>query len=218
MREMYDQELAEFHDRLADLAELVEAAMSKATAALLGNDLVLAREVIEGDEVVGDLHHELDQSAVELIARQQPVARDLRTIVAGLRMSADLQRMGRLAKHVAELVERRYPHQSIPSSLRPRIAAMGTVAVRIAGSAREAMLSGDADAAQKIERDDDEMDELQTGLYRQLIEGDDQADVETAVEVALLGRYYERFADHAVLLARRVAFAAGVRGAIQPQS
>lgn len=212
MRESYHAELAAFSGRLVDLARLAEGAMNRATTALVAGDVELARAVVAEEEAIVALHHRLDEEAVGILARQQPVATDLRTIVAGLRMSADLDRMGAMARHVAELVVRRAPRPALPSAVRPTVAAMGETAQRLVAKVRAAMSAGDTEAAHELERDDDEMDRLVSSLYRDLLCADLGLDVETVLELTLLGRHYERFADHAVSLARRVLFQAGVAG------
>ncbi|PXY36510.1 phosphate signaling complex protein PhoU [Prauserella flavalba] len=211
MREVYHEELSSFRARLVELTQSAHDALVRATRAVLDTDRELAELVIADDQTLAAEHHELDQRAIGLLARQQPVARDLRLIVAGLRMSADLARMGTLARHVAELAAQRYPSEVVPGSLRPTITAMGAVAGRLAGGARDAMLSWAPDAAAELDRDDDELDHLQALLYRQLLSGAEGVDIATAMDVTLLGRYYERYADHAVSLAKRVSYVAGAR-------
>jgi len=210
MREAFDAELARYRDQLADLAKGTKDAMTRATTALLDNSLADAAGVLGDDDQLVDLHHQIDQQALVLLARQQPVASDLRTIMAGLRMSADLKRMATLARHIAELVMRRHPRPVVPSAVRQTVVAMGAVAARLAGAAQEAVTTENADAATALEHADDVMDDLLTSLYRTLL-ADHRWDVETAMNLTLLGRYYERFADHAVSVAKRVAFAAGTR-------
>ncbi|MET8763366.1 phosphate signaling complex protein PhoU [Lentzea sp. NPDC004782] len=210
MREAFDAELAGFNRQLAELAQRTRDAMTRATTALLDVSLAGAAEVIGDDEELAEVHHRIDQQALALIARQQPVAGDLRTIIAGLRTSADLRRMATLARHVAELVGQRHPRPVVPSEVRPTIVEMGAVAARLAAAAQEAITTGNADAAAALERADDEMDTLLTSLYGTLVV-EHRWDVETAMDLTLLGRYYERFADHAVSVAKRVAFAVGSR-------
>jgi phosphate transport system protein len=210
MREAFDTELGEFRRALTEMAQRTQKAMSRATTALLDNSLDEANGVIGGDDDVADLHHEIDQQALVLLARQQPVAGDLRTITAGLRMSADLRRMATLARHVAELVTQRHPRPVVPSDMRKTIVAMGTVAVRLAAAAQEAIRTENAEAARVLDCADDAMDDLLLTLYQSLVV-DHRWDAETAMDLTLLGRYYERFADHAVSIAKRVAFAAGTR-------
>ena len=209
MRTAYHEELARFEARLGDLARLAETAMRQATDALLTTDRELASSVTAEEGSITRLHRLLDSDAVTLLALQQPVASELRTVVAGLRMSADLDRMGALARHVAETVQQRHVDPVLPEHLRPTAATMGEVAGRMAAKAREAMTTRDATAARRLERDDDEMDRLESLLRQQVLAGSPPVDLGTAMDVALLGRFYERFADHAVSLARRVAYLAG---------
>jgi phosphate transport system protein len=208
MRDLFHEELDAIGKQLVEMTRLAGSAMARATTALLDADLKLAESVIEADEQVDDLRHDLEIRALDLLARQQPVATDLRTIVASLRMSADLERMGDGALHVAKVARLRYPSSAIPAELRATILQMGQVAERIVAKAGSVIASKDVAAALEFESDDDEMDRLHRDLFRQMLRKDWQHGVETAVDVALCGRYYERFADHAVSVARRVVFLA----------
>jgi phosphate transport system protein len=209
MREAYRIELGRLGHQVAELAKTADHTMNRATRALLEADRSLADVVIGERQSIDDQHHQLDDHAIELLARQQPVATDLRTIVAYLRISADLQRMAALARHVAELVVLRYPDPVVPAGLRPMIERMGEVARRLVGEARDVLSSHDPDAALALEREDDEMDRLLESLNDRLITGEWGPDARAAMDVTLLGRYYERYADHAVSVARRVAFING---------
>jgi phosphate transport system protein len=206
MREAYHEELNAISDRLVEMSRLVESAMARATTALLDADLSLAEGVIAHDQVVDKLRDDLDEQALELIARQAPVATDLRLIITSLRMSADLERMGDLALHVAKLARMRYPDSAVPAELRGTMLEMGQVAQRIVAKAGSVIASRDVQQALELERDDDEMDRLHRKLFRVLLDGKWRHGVETAVDVTLIGRYYERYADHAVSVARRVVY------------
>ncbi|NKQ51834.1 phosphate signaling complex protein PhoU [Amycolatopsis sp. K13G38] len=209
MRTAYHEELARFHDRLGDLAGLAEGAIRQATQAVLDNDIDAARKLSAEEETISRLHRLLDADAVTLIARQQPVASELRTIVAGLRMSGDLDRMGALARHIAEIVQRRHPRAVVPEPLRALVAEMGETAQRMAAMARAAMASRDPAAAAELDRQDNEMDRLETTLAQRVIECTPPVEPATAMDLALIGRFYERFGDHAVALAARVAYLVG---------
>ena len=141
-----------------------------------------------------------------MLARQQPVATDLRTIVTSMRMSADLERMGDLARHVAKVARRRYPDSAVPATLRATLLEMGQVAERIVAKAGSVIASRDVALAVQLEQDDDEMDRLHRQLFAQLLGGNWSYGMEAAVDITLVGRYYERFADHAVSVARRVVY------------
>ncbi|MET8646627.1 phosphate signaling complex protein PhoU [Streptomyces sp. NPDC004675] len=206
MRKVYHEELASISDRLVEMANLVGSAIGRATTALMDADLELAERVIAADEKVDDLQRDLENQAIAVLARQQPVATDLRIVVTSLRMSADLERCGDLAQHVAKLARMRYPEKAVPRDLRRTILEMGQLAQRLMAQAAEVILTQDVDAALQVEKDDDRMDELHRMIFQHLMDDRWQHGVETAVDVTLVGRYYERFADHAVSVARRVIY------------
>jgi len=206
MRNAFHDELDGIGTTLLQMAGLAKIAMNDATTALLTVDLGMAEKVIAADNVIDDIQHELDARTINLIARQQPVASDLRTLVTSLRMSADLERMGDLAHHVAKQARMRYPNSAVPAELVPTITAMGLVADKIIDKLSSVMEHRDTVRALEIETDDDEMDKLHRDLIGVLLSKDWSHGVETAIDMTLLGRYYERFADHAVSIARRVYF------------
>ncbi|WP_042388638.1 phosphate signaling complex protein PhoU [Streptacidiphilus melanogenes] len=206
MRDSYHEELDSISDGLVELARLAGSAMGRATTALLDADLELAESVIAADEKLDQLHHDLENRSIALLARQQPVATDLRIVVTSLRMSADLERSGDLARHVAKLARLRYPDSAVPSDLHPIILEMGQLAQRLIAKAGQVIATKDVEAALELERDDDRMDELHRELFAHLLDDRWHHGVETAVDVTLCGRYYERFADHAVSVAKRVVF------------
>ncbi len=188
------------------MATLVRSAMTDATKALLTPDLALAEKVIEEDSIIDSIQHDLDARTINLIARQQPVASDLRTLVASLRMSADLERMGDLAHHIAKQARMRYPNVAVPSELIPIINEMDKVASRLIDKLSAVMEHRDTVRALEIESDDDEMDRLHRKLIGTLLDDNWAHGIEAAIDMTLLGRYYERCADHAVSIARRVYF------------
>ncbi|MEU8975425.1 phosphate signaling complex protein PhoU [Streptomyces monashensis] len=206
MREAYHEELATISAGLVEMARLVGSAIGRATTALLDADLPLAESVISADTKVDDLQRELEDRAIALLARQQPVATDLRTIVTSLRMSADLERSGDLAAHVAKLARLRFPEPAVPVDLHRTILEMGQLAQRLMAQAAEVLITQDVEAALQLEQDDDRMDELHRTIFQHLMDDRWKHGVETAVDVTLVGRYYERFADHAVAVAQRVVY------------
>jgi phosphate transport system protein len=192
-------------DSLATMTGTASQAIRAATTALLDQDLEAVR-------VTGALEQDLqadlmaiERRTFELIARQQPVAGDLRLLVSAIKIGAECRRMGALAHHIGTAATRSYPEPAIPSELSGIFRRMGDVANRIADGARVTLLTGDAEDAARLEVDDDAMDGLRRALFRVLMD-DWPYGVETAVNVALLGRYYERFADHAVAIAQSVIF------------
>jgi phosphate transport system protein len=206
MREQFHDELDALSDVLVEMTRLVGSAIGRATTALLDADLALAESVIAADEAIDALQVDLEERSLALLARQAPVATDLRLLVAGLRMSADLERMGDLARHVAKLARMRYPDSAIPAELRATVLQMGQAAERIVAKTGSVVASRDLDIAGELETDDDIMDSLHRELFAVLLDDDWEHGVETAVDVTLCGRYYERFADHAVSVAQRVTF------------
>ncbi|NEA38664.1 phosphate signaling complex protein PhoU [Streptomyces sp. SID11385] len=206
MRDAYHEELDSISDDLVEMARLVGSAIGRATTAMLDADLQLAENVIAADARVDELQHELEAKAIELLARQQPVATDLRVVVTSLRMSADLERSGDLAQHVAKQARLRYPESPVPRDLQATLLEMGQLAQRLMAKAAEVIITKDIDLALQLEQDDDEMDLLHRTLFQHLIDERWKHGIETAVDVTLLGRYYERFADHAVSVAKRVVY------------
>ncbi len=206
MRDSYHERLAEVGDGLIEMSRLVGSAVSKATTALLDADLVAAESVIAADEQVNALYRQLDDVAVQLLARQQPVATDLRAIVTGLRMSSDLERVGDYAVHIAKVAKRKYPASVVPVELRAIILEMGQAATRIAVKAGTVIATRDLTLAAQLLSDDDTIDDLHADLFARLLSENFEHGVEAAVDLALLGRYYERLADHAVSVSHAVTY------------
>ncbi|HET8601895.1 MAG TPA: phosphate signaling complex protein PhoU, partial [Segeticoccus sp.] len=206
MRDSFHEELDQITQQLVQMTQLAGSAMARATTALLDADIHLAEGVIAADKQIDGLRRDLDERSVDLLARQQPVATDLRTVVTAMRMSADLERMGDLARHVAKVARLRYPDSAVPTVLRAPVLQMGQVAERIVTKAGSAIAGKDVAAAAELDRDDDEMDRLHRQIYTTLLGGTWPHGTETAVDLALLARYYERFADHGVSVARRVLY------------
>jgi phosphate transport system protein len=206
MRDAFHDDLDAISLSLVEMSQLANTAMVRATKAILEADLALAEEVISEDERIDNLHHDLDTRTLNLMARQQPVAGDLRTLVASIRMSSDIERMGDLAHHVAKLARMRYPACAIPPELVFIIQEMGEVAQRIMTKTTGVITSRDTLAAVELEKDDDAMDKLHRKLFEILLDDNWSHGIETAIDMTLVSRYYERYADHAVSVARRVYF------------
>ncbi len=206
MRERFQEELDGVSATLVEMAGLVKIAMENATTALLTADLNLAEKVIAEDLIIDQIQHDLDAKTITLIAQQGPVATDLRTLVTSLRMSADLERMGDLAHHIAKSARMRYPATAVPPELSLTIEEMSRVCSKIIEKVALVVKNRDTDRALEVERDDDEIDSLHRKIIQTLLDPSWKHGVETAVDMTLLGRYYERCADHAVSIARRVYF------------
>lgn len=206
MRIAYHERLLSLIDQLAEMTRLVASAMARANAALLDADLELAEKVIAADQLVDARREAIDDEAVQVLALESPVAGELRLVVAVLRMAATVERMGDLAVHVAKVARLRYPESAVPAELRGTILEMGHIAERLVQKAGSALSTHDSRLAAEVELDDDAMDAKHRLLFTMLLDDAWTHGVESAVDIALLSRYYERFADHAVSLARRVAF------------
>jgi phosphate transport system protein len=206
MREQFQGELDSVSATLVQMAGLVKVAMNNATTALLTADLTLAEKVIADDAIIDEIQHDLDARTINLIARQSPVATDLRTLVTSLRMSADLERMGDLAHHIAKAARMRYPATAVPPELSLTIEEMGRVCVKIIDKTTTVLETKDTELALEVEKDDDEIDSLHRKIIQTLLEPTWKHGIETAIDMTLLGRYYERCADHAVSVSRRVYY------------
>ncbi|HEU5143977.1 MAG TPA: phosphate signaling complex protein PhoU [Dermatophilaceae bacterium] len=206
MRNQFHEDLDKITDMLVELTRLAGSAMSRATTALLDADVHLAESVIEADKKLDDIRIALDELSIELLARQQPVATDLRIVVTSMHMSSDLERMGDLARHVAKVARLRTPESAVPPQLRSHILEMGNVAESIVTKCGSIIASKDVEAAVALEKDDDAMDDLHRGLFTALLDETNEYSKSTLVDLTLVGRYYERFADHAVSVARRVVY------------
>jgi phosphate transport system protein len=206
MRDFYRQELDDILDEVVQLSRVVSAAVRNATMALLEADISAAETVIGGDSGIAQSRDEIEHRAFSLLALQAPVAGELRTVVATLRMVNELERMGALAAHVAKIARMRYPDVAVPEALRPNFVQMGDVAERMVVGAGQTLSEQNIESAEELLERDKEMDTLRRSQFRVLL-GDDWAyGIEAAVDVALLGRYYERIADHATTMTRRVVY------------
>jgi phosphate transport system protein len=206
IRSAYQDELDGVSQSLVDLTNMVTASMVKASKAVQSADLTLAEEVIASDFKIDDFQHELDARIIDIIARQQPVASDLRALVTAMRMSADLERMGDLAHHIAKVARLRHPDCAIPDALILPFTEMGHVAEKLSIMVAAVITTRDTEMALQVERDDDEMDDLHKKVIATIIKDETGLSIESAIDLTLLGRYYERYADHAVSVARRVYF------------
>ncbi|TNM59301.1 phosphate signaling complex protein PhoU [Streptomyces sp. NP160] len=206
MRDLFHSELDQLAERLQEMCGLVGAAMGSATRALLAADLRLAESVIAADVQIDEAQRELDERAVAILARQAPVATDLRVVVASLRMSSSLERMGDLARHIALLARLRYPHTAIPGDLELVFAEMGATAQRIASKAGRVIATRDLALAAELAKDDDALDDLHRQVFAAVSSDGWSASPETTADVTLASRFFERYGDHAVSLAKRITY------------
>ncbi|GAA1809999.1 phosphate signaling complex protein PhoU [Agromyces neolithicus] len=206
MREVFQQELAEVQDRLVELAELVAESIDKATRAFHQSEVSLAEEVIASDNFIDQRTVALDELAITILARQQPVARDLRIVVSALRISASLERMGDMSTHIAQLARYRFPDKVVPKSLRSTFAEMGQLDVEIARKLVELLRTEDAQLAEEIRNDDDKVDALHLVVFDKVLGETWKGEAVDTVDATLASRYHERFADHAVSIAKKVQY------------
>ena len=206
MRNAYYDQLDAVIDELVTMTHEVGDAVQQATRALLESDAEIAEQVISHDAHIDSERERIEELSFELLALQQPVAGDLRMLVAALRMVADLERMGDLSVHVAKIARLRIPESAVPQDMLPTVKRMAEVAEEMVRKVEDVIANRDVEAAIELERCDEEMDQLRRSSFRQMLSDDWPHGVEPAIDMALLGRYYERIADHAVSLARRVVF------------
>jgi phosphate transport system protein len=206
MREVFHEQLDTIFIDLASICGRVEVAVREATRALLTGDVAVAEAVISGDAEIDREREAVEDAAFLVLSLQAPVASDLRTVVAALRMAGDLERMGDLSVHVAKIARLRVPNVAVPEPLRPVVARMAEVAEEMVRLVAVVIAERDVDAARQLTHADEEMDDLRRSTFADMLSTDWEHGVEAAVDVALLGRYYERIADHAVSVANRVVF------------
>jgi phosphate transport system protein len=208
MREVFQLELEEVQDRLVAISELVSISIDNATQAFNNSNVALAERVIEDDHRIDELAIALDELAINILARQQPVARDLRIVVSALRISASLERMGDMAEHIAQLARYRFPEKAVPKGLRSTFAEMGRLDVEIARKLTDLLRTEDVKLAEEIRNEDDKVDELHVSVFDKVLGETWKGEPVATVDATLASRYHERFADHAVSIAKKVQYLA----------
>ncbi|MCU1584865.1 MAG: phosphate transport system protein [Microbacteriaceae bacterium] len=208
MREVFQQELAEVQERLVEIAALVETSIENATRAFNESNVALAEAVIADDDKIDAAAVALDELAINILARQQPVARDLRIVVSALRISASLERMGDMSEHIAQLARYRFPDKVVPKSLRTTFSELGRLDVQIARKLTELLRSEDVRLAEEIRNDDDQIDALHLSVFDKVLGETWKGAAVDTVDATLASRYHERFADHAVSISKKVQYLA----------
>jgi phosphate transport system protein len=206
VRDAYQEQLDRLANGLADMCNLVAEALDNATRALLRADLRLAEQVITDDARIDDLRTAAEQQAFTLLVLQAPVATDLRIVVSGLHAASALERMGDLALHIARAARRRHPDLVMPAEVAPYLAEMGRVGSAMAREAGQVIRTRDLERAIEIEAADDAMDDLHRHLFTMLLNPTWPHGIGPAIDITLIGRFYERYADHAVALARQIVY------------
>lgn len=208
MREVFQQELREVRERLVEIAELVAVSIDNATTAFNESNVSLAETVIADDAKIDAAAAELDELAINILARQQPVARDLRVVVSALRISASLERMGDMSEHIAQLARYRFPDKVVPKSLRGTFKEMGALDVEIARKLVELLKTEDVAIAEHIRNEDDKIDALHLSVFDKVLGETWKGEAVDTVDATLASRYHERFADHAVSISKKVQYLA----------
>ena len=208
MRTVFHSKLDEFSAQLGRFCETNIRLFDLASQALLEQDEVAATEVIDGAAELAELRELSEQHAFELLLLEAPVARDLRQVVSGIYIVEHFTRMAALAGHIARVARRRHPNQVVPEPVVPVIRELADRDSQLARDLQVLLVSKDVELALSLDRADDAVDDLHAQLMRQISAADWQFGSVAAVDLALLARYYERFADHTVSIANRVVYLA----------
>jgi phosphate transport system protein len=206
VRQVFQNELHEVQDRLVEIADSVTTIIEKASGAFLGGDVAKADEAIALSESNEDRALALDELVIKILARQSPVARDLRILVSALRMSASLERMGALASHIASIARYRFPGSAVPESLRATFEEMAALDIKLAKKVTEVLGNTDVDQARAIQAEDERVDELHRHIFDVVLADDWKENAMFTVDVTLASRYFERFADHVVDISAKVSY------------
>src|SRR6476660_2646652 len=216
VRKVFQEELIQVGEDLIEISKLVTEAIQNATTAFEGADVDLAQDVIAADARIDFLQNGLDERAIDILALQGPVASDLRMIVGSLRMSASLERMGDLARHIAQLARLRYPSTVIPASMTETFNRMAKLDQEIADKLTVLLESRDLEVARDILKANTAINDLHLSVFKAIASPQWTESPATTVDVALASRYFERFADHGVSVAQKVTYL--VTGAWQPNA
>ena len=206
-RKSFHAEIDEINDLIVQLAARAGDAVARATDALLRYDLIEAQQIIDDDEHIDMTAIEVEEKCQSLLALQQPMAGDLRQILAAMWITAELERTGGLACNICKGARRMFPAE-LPPRLRGLIAEMSEEAIRLIRLSVDSYSERDAGLASALDDIDDRLDSLHRTFVRNLLEvsRSKDLDVQPAVQLALIARYYERIGDHAVNVSDRVRY------------
>ncbi|WP_299048532.1 phosphate signaling complex protein PhoU [uncultured Actinomyces sp.] len=206
MRDIFNQELRQLGSDLESMARQVATAIERASESLRNGDIIVAEQVIDADERINDLQRDIDDLCVMLLARQQPVAGDLRAVISALRMAQTLERQGDLARHVASIARGRYPEPPVPEPVMGLILRMADAAVRAGQNTSRLVATRDLELAALIEAQDAELDALHRRSFTMILDPANDLTRQQVVDAVLMGRFLERFGDHSTSVARRVSY------------
>lgn len=208
MRNVFRSKLDEFSDQLGRFCETNIRLLDRATVALLECDEAAATEVIDGAAELEELREVSEQHAFELLLLEAPVARDLRQVMSGIYIVEHFTRMAALAGHIARVARRRYPNAVVPEAVVPLVRELAERDSALARQLSDLLTDRDVEKALSLDAQDDAVDALHTTLMKQISDEAWPHGSVSAVDLALLARYYERFADHTVSIANRIVYLA----------
>ncbi|XCB29271.1 phosphate signaling complex protein PhoU [Arcanobacterium hippocoleae] len=206
MREQFKAQMGQLNETIIAEARAAAKAMDRAATALADANLTKAERVIDADKHIDLLERAIDEMGVSLLARQTPVATDLRVVVSGLRLSSTLERMGDLARHVAYIARGRYPEKVVSGEVREILLMMAEHARNAGQKMAQLIETENLDLALEIEREDDVLDDLHEKTFELILDENISLNRQEIIDIVLLGRYLERYGDHAVSVARRVQY------------
>ena len=204
MRVIFNQELQQLGSDLQSMAQQVATAIERAAESLRHGDIIIAEQVIDADERINDLQRDIDDMCVMLLARQQPVAGDLRNVISALRMAQTLERQGDLARHIAAIARGRYPEPPVPEPVLGLILQMADHAVKAGQDVVRLIETQDLSLAAQIQTNDSELDALHRRSFQMILDPANELSRQQVVDAVLMGRFLERFGDHSTSVARRV--------------
>jgi phosphate transport system protein len=206
MREVFQTQLHEVQARLVEMAEDTVKIIEKATKAFTDSNVSMADDAIAISDQTGNKALALDELVIRILAKQSPVARDLRILVSALRISASLERMGALSGHIAAIARYRFPGSAVPASLMATFKEMGELDVKLAKKCVQLLQNTDVDFAREIQAEDARVDELHRNIFDVVLADDWKENAMFTVDVTLASRYHERFADHVVDISAKVSY------------
>jgi len=201
-----ERQIENLKDRILRVGTLVEEAISKSITALVNRDGALAQRVVANDEEIDRMEVEVEEECLKILALYQPVAADLRFVVAALKINNDLERMGDLAKNIAKRVGQMAAGKSC--ELPPEIRTMAMQAQEMVNQCLEAVVNGDPTLARRVREEDDVVDEARQRVRRHVIRGikADPEDVEVLLRINSVSKHIERIADMATNIAEDVLY------------
>ncbi|SUE15462.1 phosphate transport system protein PhoU [Rhodococcus gordoniae] len=206
MRELFRGQLDDLVGRLGELAAVAAEGLDLATHALFDTDLDAAQAALDLDARIAELDTDCSERAVRILALQGPVAADLRLVFSAVRITGDLTRMGELSLHIARVVRRRHPESLVSDLLREDLRRMAELAAEIVAILRDAFTDFDLETIKGTHAIETELDAVHSRLLALLESPEWDGDIRTAVDTALLARFYGRFGDQAVDVADRLIF------------